>query len=77
MIIDGFQQAISAVPNALLNQLVQPPLEIADDECIYSKVFKPILGRCQSSFMWVPTVRERIYYTALGPERLVSSTMVE
>ncbi len=52
-IIDGFQKAIEPVPITMLSQLTQPPLENTDDY-VYSKVFRPVIERCQSSFLTVP-----------------------
>ncbi len=52
-IIDGFQKAIEPVPITMLSELTQPPLENTDDN-VYSKVFRPVIERCQSSFLTVP-----------------------
>ncbi len=52
-IVDGFQKAIEPVPMSLLNQLAQPLLEDTD-EFVYSNVLRPIIARCQSSYLTVP-----------------------
>ncbi len=52
-IVIGFQNAIKPVPITFLNQLTQPLVENSDD-FVYSKVFRPVLERCQSSFLTVP-----------------------
>ncbi len=60
-IVDGFQKAIEPVPISLLNQLAQPLLEDTDDH-LYSNVFRPIIERCQSSYLTVPRHDPGIFY---------------
>ncbi len=48
--VEHFKDAIESVPTAMLYQITQP-LPENTDEFVYSNVFRPIIERCQSSYL--------------------------